>query len=803
MRRVVIGFLLIVSLLLATAGSGVGLAEEPSPGVDVPITRVDGCMQDVAGFSLVCSANDVRLSRAMEPILISDPCDFPGDTVTFMATFETVLTAQARHDIGIYFATDGDPNGDGAVTGTCTSSTVPYAPNPPWLDLDGINDPYPGQNKASGVQDVCGDIDAAHSPLYPVITITAQCIDTNGNGWLNLPYCTSWRQPGANELCLGPEGAFPGAPSKCSCDTGFEVPVPVPAATIDVTKTANPTSVYEPGASVTFTVSIKNTGMDPANPVTITSLSDNVYGSLNSQGTCTVPQTIAAQATYTCSFSGAVSGNAGDLKTDTVTASGTDARDNPVSDTASATVTILDAMPEIRVSKSADPTSLNEPGGNVEFTVVVYNDSVELVTLDSLTDDVYGDLDGQGDCLTGGSIAAGESYSCAFTGPVSGGPGTYTDTVTATASDDEGNDVIETAQATVTIVDVAPTSRLDKSASPTSLNEPGGDVTFTVVVYNDSAEAVTLTSLVDDVYGDLNGQGDCLTEGEIAAGGSYSCSFVKSVTGEPGTHTDTITSLVTDDDGSTDEQDDDATVTIVDVMPAITVDKAASPTSVPEPGGMVTFTVTVTNTSVEPITLNTLTDTIHGDLAGKGTCVLPQDLVLGGSYSFSFSAMVSGDGGDTETDWAYGSATDNEGNTATDNDDATVTIADVLPAASLAKNVYEVVVRFEVVVTNDSVSSDPLTVDALEDDIYGDITTVHDDVLDTDCDTGGTIDPGESYTCYFTAVVRSAPQTDVVTADVSDDEDNVVTPKPSDDAWVDFGDPPSVEARNLARRLAV
>ena len=57
-----------------------------------------------------------------------------------------------------------------------------------------------------------------------------------------------------------------------------------------------------------------------------------MYGNLDGKGTCDVPQTIAAGATYSCSFSGAVSGNAGSSHTDIVTASGTDDDGNPVSD---------------------------------------------------------------------------------------------------------------------------------------------------------------------------------------------------------------------------------------------------------------------------------------------------------------------------------------------------------------------------------------------------------------------------------------------------------------------------------------
>ncbi len=94
-------------------------------------------------------------------------------------------------------------------------------------------------------------------------------------------------------------------------------------------------------------------------------------------------------------------------------------------------------------------------------------------------------------------------FTCSFDGEVSGNAGsTHTDTVTGTATNDAGTDS-DSDDATVTIDDVAPTVQVDKSADPTHLNEPGGTVTFTVDVKNTSNESVTLTDLVDDIYGDL------------------------------------------------------------------------------------------------------------------------------------------------------------------------------------------------------------------------------------------------------------------------------------------------------------
>ena len=58
-----------------------------------------------------------------------------------------------------------------------------------------------------------------------------------------------------------------------------------------------------------------------------------------------------------------------------MTASGTDDDGNPVSDEDDATVTITNVASSIVVTKTADPVSLPEPGGNASFDVKVENTS--------------------------------------------------------------------------------------------------------------------------------------------------------------------------------------------------------------------------------------------------------------------------------------------------------------------------------------------------------------------------------------------------------------------------------------------
>lgn len=731
----------------------VGLTTLPAT-VSAQLTVENGCMDDLFPGNLGCTANDVRVSGVADvtgdgivdehditfepvcdagasnagvncsgnasicldgnsnpaPALCGDRCAFPGDTTSFAATFEVLLSAQERYDIGLYFAVDGDPNSNGALTGTCSISTLPETgpftrpdgSSGNFVDLDttctGGGCPQPG--------DLCGDIDNANNPIFYDLAstgnfISATCVDADNNGALDLPNCTSWRQKGANEVCLTPTDAFPGAPSKCNCDPEFEVPINVPPAELQVVKTATPTTVNEPSGVVQFDVAVTNTGIDPNNDVTLNDpggLDDDIYGDITMiQGdiistTCSVPQTITGNGgTYTCSFTANVTGNGGDSETDVVTAKGVDDDGNTVEGSDDATVDIVDLLPAISVTKDANPTSVKEGAGEVvTFSVEVVNDSTaDPLKLTSLNDNIYGDITQvTGDmtttsCSVPMTIAVGGSYNCSFTAIVDGPAFTdEVDTVTATGEDDEtpANVVMDSDSATVTILDDVAVIELTKTASPESFNEPGTDVTYTFKINNlSSVDAVTITSLDDTIYGDLNGQGDCSVPQVIGIGGSYTCSITVFVEGMGG---DSILNIATaegvDDDGQPVMDSDDATVTIVDVPPAATLSKTASMV-------VVTYDVRVQNDSAaESLTLESLSDNKFGDITAidgvtilSTTCFTPQELAPndgfpGGSdeYSCSFDAKVIDS---PHTNVLTGTVSDDEGGSVTPSDDATVT----------------------------------------------------------------------------------------------------------------------------------
>lgn len=713
----VLGILLTTHIVIAQDGVG--------------DTAFNACMEDIYGSNLNCTANDVRVSgvadvtadgvvnedditfelvcdagalnagadcsntpsicldRAGKPDagLCGDRCAFPGDTTSFSATFIVELSATERHDIGLYFATDDDSNGDGALSGQCSISTLPEiggfsrpdGSSGNFVDLDsackGGNCPQP--------EDLCGDINRQNNPVFYDLGamgnfVTATCNDPDGDGQLNLPNCTSWRQSGANEVCLVPGDAFPGSPSKCNCDPAFQVPINVPSAVIGVTKSASTNAIQEPGEDVTFYVTVNNFGFDPNNPVTITSLVDDVHGDLNGQGTCSVPQIIAADSAYNCSFTVAVSADAVDgFETDTVEAVGHDTRGNEVRDDDSATVNFIDVMPQIDVTKTAGPDSIGEPGNNVTFTFTVYNNSaVEALTLNSLMDSMYGDMNGKGNCAVPQVIAVGGSYTCSYAGFVGAPAGSVVENViTARGSDNEGNVVEDYDAAIVTINNVPSEIQIIKTASPDNVNEPGGNVTFSMTINNlSSVDEVTIDAMYDDIFGDLDGQGDCSIPQLIAPGSSYSCSFIAFIAADaasdPGFHKNVVTAEGYDDDGDPVIDDDSATVTFKDVAPAASLSKTVSVV-------VATFQVEVTNDSqAEALTLTQLDDDNFGNITQvqgaiqSTTCTVPQTIPVGGSYTCSFNAEISVS---PHTNTVTGDVSDNEGNLVSPSDSATVT----------------------------------------------------------------------------------------------------------------------------------
>ena len=597
--------------------------------------------------------------------------------------------------------------------------------------------------------------------------------------------------------------------------------------TITVTKSAGVASVPEPGAPVTYTVAVHNTSVEP---VTLTSLADVVGGApaFNVAGvagtTCTLPQTIPVNGTYSCAFTVGVAGNGGATVNDTVTATVHDDEQNTATGQGSATVAVQDVDPTISVTKVASVGSVSEPGGPVTYTVTVTNSSPESVNLTALSDVVGANpafnVAGVAGttCVLPHAIASGASYACGFTVAVNGNAGsTVNDTVTATASDDDDNTVTATASAAVGVTDVAPSIAVTKVANLPSVPEPGALVTYTVGISNLTDEPVVLASIVDVVGGGapVASPGTCAARigTTLAPHASTTCSFSLVASGDAGDLvTDTVTVTAHDDEDNTATGHASATVTVTDVHPTITVTKAASPSTVSEPGGPVTYTVTVHNTSPEPVTLTALSDVVGANpafsVAGVAgtTCALPHVIAVAASYACTFTIGVAGNAGATVTDTVTATATDNDGNSASGQGTANVSILDVAPTITVTKtagvaSVPEPGAPVTYTVAVHNTSAEPVTLTALSDVVGAAPAFNVAGVTGTTCTLPQTIAIGATYACAFTVTVSGnagATVADTVTATVHDDEQNTATGQSSASVSVTDVQPTIVVAKSAS-----
>lgn len=235
----------------------------------------EGVCFDAEGIKLhkgECAAAELAAGAIFDPeakiidamVVGGDGCLYPYDKATVDIIADIHFNAD-RFDVGVYSALDG---GD-ALFGTCDVDPMPLEPSPA-IDLDGN-------------PDICGDVitggGGADLADFAFQELTLTCEDTDDDGFLDFSVCFSWRTSGNNDLCQDDQDIFPGTKSKCFCER-VNIPVPVPAAELNVVKTASPESVTEPGGTVTFRVEVTNTGVDPNNNVTLNSLSDDIYNDI-------------------------------------------------------------------------------------------------------------------------------------------------------------------------------------------------------------------------------------------------------------------------------------------------------------------------------------------------------------------------------------------------------------------------------------------------------------------------------------------------------------------------------------------
>ncbi len=354
------------------------------------------------------------------------------------------------------------------------------------------------------------------------------------------------------------------------------------------------------------------------------------------------------------------------------------------------------------VTKDSWPPEIYEPGRKAAFGIIATNTSAVPVTIVSLTDAVNGgdpvDVTAGRDSVlsttcedgVGTVLDPGESYDCSFILFVSGNAGdVFSGVATVSVVGPDGATVSGQDGVTIELLDVHPTIEVVKDSWPAEIYEPGRKAAFGVEMTNTSPEPVTITAVTDAVDGGpvldvTEGRGPVLSTTcedavgtVVAPGDSFACSFILQVNGNPGTVvSDVATVTAIDDEGNTATGADEVSIEILDATPAVAATKSADRASIPEPGGDVTYTATVTNTYAEPVEIIAVVDAVDDGLpfdvtsvAGPVLATTCDDAVgtvleLDQTFACTFTLRVTGNADDRIDNSVAFTVADDEGNHA-------------------------------------------------------------------------------------------------------------------------------------------
>ncbi len=207
------------------------------------------------------------------------------------------------------------------------------------------------------------------------------------------------------------------------------------------------------------------------------------------------------------------------------------------------------------------------------------------------------------------------------------------------------------------------------------------------------------------------------------------------------------------------------------------IEKEVSPASMDEPGGAFTYTVTITNNSVEQVEITSLTDTNEEAVQAITDLLAQIGGVLDPGQEASFSYEASHTDAGTYENTAAIEVKDDEGNTASDSDTCTATVTDTLPQITVTKTPSPAWVpkaggwvTYTFVVTNKT--GEPVTLTSLVDDKFRDITNK----VTPPIGAGVTISGNGSLTfTYKVWISATSTYKNKVTATANDDEGNVAT----------------------------
>lgn len=446
---------------------------------------------------------------------------------------------------------------------------------------------------------------------------------------------------------------------------------------IDIAKSANVSSLPEPGGLFTYTLFIQNNSVEP---VTITSLTDTSPEAasviLPYIGRVMLPGEII---TLNYSISHTEAGQYSNTAAITVR----DNEGNIASDSDTEIVSVSDENPIVDIDKTALVPNLPEPGGIFTYRLTVTNNSIEPVTIVSLTDTSPEAENAIRPYI--GTVLQPDQSITVFYNVTHTEAGIYNNIAEVKVTDNEGNQASDIDTETVTVTDIRPAVDIVKSAASIVIPEPGGLFNFSLVITNNSVEAITLTGLTDTVtvaHPELLPTINSVVGLTLVPGQSITVNYLVPYF-MAGSYLNTATVTAQDNEGNIVSDTDFETVTVSDVLPVVNIEKSVDRTSVPEPGGVFNYTLTITNYSVGPVIITGLTDTDPEAILAIAPYI-NSVLAPGASISVMYPVLHTEAGSYSNT--ASVTVRDTEGNLASDSDSQIVTVTDELPILYIDKS---------------------------------------------------------------------------------------------------------------------
>ncbi|MEM7134656.1 MAG: hypothetical protein AAF702_50810 [Chloroflexota bacterium] len=570
---------------------------------------------------------------------------------------------------------------------------------------------------------------------------------------------------------------------------------------IQLIKNVSPIVLEEPGGTFTYELTLQNRSGES---IVIQSLSDDLPLSPICEALVSI--SVGVGQSVQCSF------EAEHLLPETVESTAivgvTDDEGNRVEASATTLASVVDIPSSISVTYT-NPGAVPQSGDTLVFTVVIQNQSrADEVIIQELTDSIFGDItEVHGaiqatDCSIPQTLAAASAndnqdlYTCTFESFVQAENGTlFTHDLTALGQDDDEATVSAIGQTTVLVYDENSVLLLDADLQPDTVSEPGGEIEFTIqITHQGPIGSLTLNQLVDSNFGDITQLSEqirrttCSLPVELQPNETYECLYTAQVTGTPGTKSNHVIVVSSqNEEGAINSAFDQLSVEITDLAAQLTVQVEAVPTSFPESGQNVDYTLLIKNSSlVDNIVVHTVADEWLGNLSAYCTeLALPQTLSPGAQLDCSFTAWVMGDAGQPLVSIIEASGIDDDNQSVVGTTNSTFELTDVPSRMSIAVETDKpAVIRsgeavtYRIEVENQSVA-DTITLTGLNDSLSAsENLSRNNGLLESSCSFPQTVLPGQLYQCEIVWLIRGVLGENItrkITIEAIDDDDTLLS----------------------------